>query len=197
MLALTYYVAVSLDGFIAGPEHDVSDFLYEGDHIDMIFREYRDTLPKVGLDALGLTATGERFDTTLMGWSTYAAGFTHTRDPYPHTRQIVFSRSHAPDEAPPNITVSDARPVEVVRALKAKQGAGIWLCGGGDLAGQLIDEVDRLVLKVNPIVLGGGTPLFGGVTGTRTWHLDVSTPYESGVVVNEYVPATRAPVVEV
>ena len=197
MRELTYYVAVSLDGFIAGPGQDVADFLYEGDHIDMIFREYRDTLPKVGLDALGLTATGDRFDTTLMGWSTYASGFTHTRDPYPHTRQVVFSRSHLQDEAPEGITVTDADPVEVVRELKAQDGTGIWLCGGGDLAGQLVDEVDRLVLKVNPIVLGGGTPVFGGVTRTRTWRLDVSTPYESGVVVNEYVPAPAPPPVEV
>ena len=197
MRELTYYVAVSLDGFIAGPGHDVSDFLYEGDHIEMIFREYRDTLPKVGLDALGMTATGDRFDTCLMGWSTYAAGFTHTRDPYPHTRQLVFSRSHGQHEAPDTITVTPADPVDVVRELKAEAGSGIWLCGGGDLAGQLIDEIDRLVLKVNPIVLGGGTPLFGGVTRTRPWSLDVSTPYESGVVVNEYVPATRPPVVEV
>lgn len=197
MRELTYYVAVSLDGFIAGPGHDVSDYLYEGDHIEMIVREYRDTVPKVGLDALGLTATGERFDTCLMGWSTYAAGFTHTRDPYPHLRQYVFSRSHGIDEAPANITVTGARPVDVVTELKAEDGAGIWLCGGGDLAGQLVDEIDRLVLKVNPIVLGGGTPLFGGVTGTRAWHLDVSTPYASGVVVNEYAPATRPLVVEV
>ena len=192
MRELTYYVAVSLDGFIAGPGHDVSDFLYEGDHIEMIFRDYRDTVPKVGLDALGMTATGERFDTSLMGWSTYAAGFTHTRDPYPHTRQLVFSRSHGQHEAPSNITVTDADPVGVVRELKAEQGRGIWLCGGGDLAGQLIDEIDRLVLKVNPVVLGAGTPLFGGVTRTRPWNLDVSTPYRSGVVVNEYVPAPPA-----
>ncbi|MEG9224565.1 dihydrofolate reductase family protein [Aeromicrobium sp. Sec7.5] len=188
MRELTYYVAVSLDGFIAGPDRDVSQYLYEGDHIEMIVREYRDTLPKVGLDALGLTATGDRFDTSLMGWTTYASGFTHTRDPYPHTRQIVFSRSHGQDEAPANLTVTDASPVEVVRELKAEEGAGIWLCGGGDLAGQLVDEVDRLVLKVNPVVLGAGTPLFGGVTGARPWSLEVSTPYESGVVVNEYVP---------
>ncbi len=188
MRELTYYVAVSLDGFIAGPDHDVGDFLYEGDHIEMIFREYRDTLPKVGMDALGLTATGDRFDTALMGWGTYAAGFTHTRDPYPHTRQVVFSRTHGQDEAPPNITVTGDDPVEVVRGLKAEAGTGIWLCGGGELAGHLVDEVDRLVLKVNPVVLGGGTPLFGGVVGSRAWSLDVSTPYRSGVVVNEYVP---------
>ncbi|WP_229052635.1 dihydrofolate reductase family protein [Aeromicrobium sp. Leaf350] len=192
MRELTYFVAVSLDGFISGPDHDFSAFPVTGDHIEMIFREYPDTLPKVGLDAMGLTATGDRFDTTLMGWKTYEVGFEATRDPYPHTRQVVFSRSHTQAEAPPNIVVTDEDPVAVVRRLKAEPGNGIWLCGGGDLAGQLVDEIDRLVLKVNPIVLGGGTPLFSGVTSARTWTRAESTPYDSGVVVNEYVPAATA-----
>jgi dihydrofolate reductase len=38
------------------------------------------------------------------------------------------------------------------------------LCGGARLAGALYDEIDELVLKVNPVVLGTGTPLFRGAT---------------------------------
>lgn len=186
MRALTYYVAVSLDGCIDGPGGDVSRFPVEGDHIEMICRDYPDTLPDVALRALGLTATGERFDTTLMGWRTYAAGFAHTRDPYPHTRQVVFSRTHGATEVPDGITVTDDDPVAVVRRLKAEPGTGIWLCGGGVLAGQLAGEIDRLVLKVNPVVLGGGTPLFVDPVTAPTCRLERSTAYRSGVVVNEY-----------
>lgn len=186
MRELTYYVAVSLDGFIDGPGGDVSRFPVEGDHIEMICRDYPDTLPDVALRALGLTATGARFDTTLMGWRTYAAGFAHTRDPYPHTRQVVFSRTRTAADAPGSITVTDEDPVAVVRRLKAEPGTGIWLCGGGILAGQLAGEIDRLVLKVNPVVLGGGTPLFVDPVATPTYRLERSTAYGSGVVVNEY-----------
>ena len=187
MRELTYFVAVSLDGRIAGPDGDFSAFPVEGDHIEMIFREYRDTLPKVGLDALGLSAGGERFDTTLMGWNTYAAGLAATDDPYPHTRQYVFSRTRTATDVPAGITVTAEDPVAVVRRLKAEPGTGIWLCGGGKLAASLAREVDRLVLKVNPIVLGAGVPLFdGGGYDPAAFALTASTPYRSGVVVNEY-----------
>lgn len=186
MRELTYYVAVSLDGLIAGPGDDFSRFPVEGDHIDMILRDYVDTIPDVGLTAMGLEARGERFDTTLMGWSTYAAGFEHTRDPYPHTRQVVFSRTRTAADAPASVAVTDEDPVAVVRRLKAEPGTGIWLCGGGILAGQLVEEIDRLVLKVNPVVLGSGTPLFADPVVAPDYRLERSTAYDSGVVVNEY-----------
>ena len=37
---------------------------------------------------------------------------------------------------------------------------GIWLCGGATLAGQLVDEIDELVIKRYPVVLGSGVALF-------------------------------------
>jgi dihydrofolate reductase len=184
---LTYFVAVSLDGPISGPDDDFSAFPVTGDHVEMIVRDYRDTLPKVALDALGLTADGSRFDTTLMGWNTYAAGFAHTRDPYPHTRQLVFSRTRGQADADPGVEVTAADPVEVVRDLKRGEGSGIWLCGGGRLASALVGEIDRLVLKVNPVVLQDGPALFAGDFEPRTFALERSTPYESGVVVHEHV----------
>jgi dihydrofolate reductase len=82
-------------------------------------------------------------------------------DPYPHLRQYVFSRAHDAEDAPAHITVTAENPVAVVQRLKTEtSGSGIWLCGGGRLASTLIDHIDRLVLKVNPIVLGSGIPLF-------------------------------------
>lgn len=191
MRELTYYVAVSLDGRISGPGDDFSAFPVEGDHIEMILHEWTDTLPKVGLDALGLSADGSRFDTTLMGWRTYAAGLSATDDPYPHTRQVVFSRQVR--EVPAAITVTDEDPVAVVRRLKGEPGTGIWLCGGGVLAAALAEEIDRLVLKVNPVVLGDGPLLFAEMPyAARGFVLERSTPYTSGVVVNEYRRGTSA-----
>lgn len=186
MRHLTYFVAVSLDGRIGGTDGDFSAFPIVGDHVEMLKRDYVDTLPTPALTALGLTADGSRFDTTLMGWNTYAAGFAATRDPYPHTRQIVFSRRRTPADAPATVEVTGRDPVAVVRELKAEDGAGIWLCGGGTLAGALVDEIDRLVLKVNPVVLGEGVPLFTAPYANRGFVLERSTPYASGVVVNEY-----------
>lgn len=185
MRELTYFVAVSLDGYIAAPDDTFDAFPVQGDHIDWIFREWVDTLPTPGLEMLGLKADNSRFDTVLMGWRTYAAGGVPS--PYQHLRQYVFSRRQR--EVPDDVHLTDRDPVEVVRELKAEpDGAGVWLCGGGQLASRLVDEIDRFVFKVNPLLLGSGVPLFADrAYDPRALTRVASTPFESGVVVNEYV----------
>ncbi len=159
MRELTYYVAVSLDGRISGPADDFSAFPVEGDHIEMIKRDYRDTLPEVGLRMLGLTADGSRFDTD-------ADGLEHLRrrlrpDPRPLSRTPASTSSPAPaaQATSPTASPSPARTRSRWSGrLKKEEGTGIWLCGGGLLASALVDEIDRLVLKVNPVVLQEGVP---------------------------------------
>lgn len=188
MRALTYFVATSLDGRIAAPDGLFDAFPVVGDHVDMLLREWRDTLPAAAAAALGVKPDGSRFDTVLKGWDTYAAGFAQgVDDPYPHLRQVVFSRRHRHASVPAGVTLTDEDPRAVVRRLKAEPGgAGIWLCGGGVLAAQLADDIDRLVLKVNPLIFGAGRPLFAGDYTPRSFRLDRSRTYDSGVVVNEY-----------
>lgn len=186
MRELTYYVAVTLDGRISGPDDDFSAIPVVGDHIDMIVRDWRDTLPAPGLRALGIEADNSRFDAVVMGWGTYAAGVQHdVVDPYPHLDQVVVTRGHA-DHAFPAGVRTTADPVAEVRRLKQQDGVGIWLCGGGKLAAAVADEIDRLVLKVNPIVLGEGPALFDGAYTPRSFRRTAVTPYESGVVITEY-----------
>lgn len=188
MRSLTYYAAVSLDGFIAAPDGSFDAFSAAGDHIDMIVRDWRDTLPAAASAALGVQPDGRRFDTVLMGWQTYAAGLPFgVDDPYPHLRQYVFSRRHRDATVPRGVALTDEDPRALVRQLKAEPGGtGIWLCGGGVLAAALGDEIDRLVLKVNPVMLGAGRPLFAGEYSPASWQLERSAAFTSGVVVNEY-----------
>lgn len=191
---LVYFVAVSLDGFIAAPDGDWSRFPTEGDHIEMLTREWPDTLPAPALTAFGVSATNERFDTVLMGWNTYAPALEEgLAEPYPHLRQYVFSR-RPPDPRTVGLAtlqVVDDDPLEVARRLKADAtGSDIWCCGGGTLAAALWPEIDTLVLKVNPIVLGTGIPLVAGPVDDDPFTLVSSTPYRSGVVVDEYVRPT-------
>ncbi|MEU6127269.1 dihydrofolate reductase family protein [Streptomyces sp. NPDC047123] len=169
MRKLTYFIAVSLDGFIAGP--DGSDptgpdgfWPVAEDYVRHLAGTYPETLPAPARAALGITAEGTCFDTVLEGRRTYQIGLdAGLTNAYPHLRHLVFSRTltESPD-AGVELVATD--PVEKVRELKREDGKDIWLCGGGELAGVLRGEIDRLVVKLSPLTLGSGTPLFAAGT---------------------------------
>ncbi|HEY9424123.1 MAG TPA: dihydrofolate reductase family protein [Microterricola sp.] len=186
MRELIYYAAVSLDGRIASPTGAFDAFPVEGDHIDLINADWADTVPNAIYEAMGLTAPRGRFSTVLMGWNTFAAGLAFTDDPYPHLEQIVFSRSRGSADVGRGVRVTAEDPREVVARLRQQDGGDIWLCGGGVLASELRDDIDRLVLKVNPLVFGDGLPLFAGEYSPAAYVLERSRSFSSGVVMNEY-----------
>ncbi|GAB3023647.1 hypothetical protein GCM10011376_35000 [Nocardioides flavus (ex Wang et al. 2016)] len=98
-----------------------------------------------------------------------SAGLT---DAYPHLRHLVVSRTLADrGDLPVELVAGD--PVARVRELKAEPGLDVWLVGGGTLAHALLPEIDRLVLKVNPSVIGDGKRLFEGpFAHARFEHVD-------------------------
>ena len=168
MRTLTYLVATTLDGFIAAPDGGDptgSVFPVTPDYLEHLVTHYPETLPDGARTALGVTSPATRFDTVLEGRRSYHVGLdAGVTNAYPHLRHVVFSRSlgQSPD---PTVEVTAADPVETVRQLKRAAGSGIWLVGGAQLAAALYDEIDELVLKINPVTLGSGIPLFGGSTG--------------------------------
>lgn len=174
MRRVVYFVAASVDGFIAEPDGAFHRFPMEGDHV----ADYLDRL--------------RSFGAAVMGRSTYEVGLRMgVRDPYPWMPTHVFSRT-LPDDRPseaPNVTVHRGDPSAVVRALREEEGAPIYLCGGGRLAGALLADglVDALWLKVSPLVLGRGRPLFddAGVL-PRVLEHRTTRSYRSGVVLIEY-----------
>jgi dihydrofolate reductase len=166
MRKLVYYVAVSLDGFIAGPEGGdptgASYFPVHEDLVEFIAAEYPETLPGPARQAMGLDGPGTKFDTVLEGRVSYevglAAGITNA---YPHLRHLVFSTTirQSPD---PTVELVTTDPVEAVHDLKAEDGLDVWIVGGGRLAHALLPEIDRLILKQHPSVIGSGIPMFNG-----------------------------------
>ncbi|AZM55622.1 deaminase [Streptomyces sp. WAC 01529] len=169
MRKLVYFIAVSLDGFIAGP--DGSDptgpdgfWPVAQDYVQHLAQTYPETLPAPARQALGLTGEGSHFDTILEGRKTYMIGVdAGIPDCYPHLRHLVFTRTltESPD---PHVELVATDPVAKVRELKREDGKDIWLCGGGELAGVLRGEIDRLVVKLAPMTIGSGTPLFASKT---------------------------------
>jgi dihydrofolate reductase len=155
--ALTYYVGMSLDGYIAAPDGSFDFFPVNQAVLDFIAAEYPETLPSHVRAHLGVTAPGTRFDTVVMGRATYAPALqVGITSPYAHLRQYVASTT-LPAGSDPQVTVVPD-PLGLVRRLKQEDGAGIWLAGGGRLAGALLDEIDELVIKRYPVVVGAGIP---------------------------------------
>jgi dihydrofolate reductase len=141
MKRVRYQVAMSLDGFIAGP----------AGNYDWI----------VGDDAIDFKALYAQFDTALMGRKTYEAGLSQGEDgAIPGLEVIVFSRTLQPMSRRGLRIVRDD-PARVVSELKAQPGRDIWLFGGGELFRTLLDAglVDTVEVAVMPVLLGAGIPL--------------------------------------
>ncbi|MCX5046159.1 dihydrofolate reductase family protein [Aldersonia sp. NBC_00410] len=188
MRKLTYYVASTIDGFIAAEDGSVDFFPVGGDHGPAITAQYPETVPTKVRDALGMQSANETFDTVLMGRKTHDFGVkTGTSSPYSHLRQFVVSTTLLENPAPDVELVSDD-PLAKVRELKAERGVGIWLCGGGELAHHLLPEIDQIFLKLYPVVLGSGRALFGHGAGVDPidFHVVSSRVFGDGVAFLKY-----------
>lgn len=188
MRPLTYLIGVTLDGFIAGPDDEVDFFDLSDDFVDYLGEQWADTLPSHVRTALGVADRPlTRFDTVVMGRRTYDPAATlGIDDPYAHLRTVVCSRTlTARPELPVEFTADD--PVAVVRRLKAAgSGLGVYLAGGGRLAGQVLDEIDHLVVKTYPVLAGSGVPVIAGGFGPRRFALDGQRRFGNDCVVAEF-----------
>ncbi|TLF79275.1 dihydrofolate reductase family protein [Nocardia cyriacigeorgica] len=189
MRKLTYYVASTIDGFIATEDGSVDFFPVGGDHGPAITAQYPETLPTKVREALGIDKRNANFDTVLMGRKTHDFGVrTGTSSPYAHLRQFVVSTTmtESPD---PAVELISADPLARVRELKRDKGLGIWLCGGGELAQVLLPEIDQIFLKLYPIVLGRGRSLFGDgpkLPEPTRFRVITSQVFEDGVAFVKY-----------
>lgn len=193
MRQLVYCIASTLDGFIAGP--DGSDptgpdgfWPVPQDYIEHLATELPEILPGPARAALSVTAEGTHFDTVLEGRRSYEIGLkAGIADAYPHLRHLVFSRTLAasPD---PHVELVAADPKAVVRELKQEDGKDIWLLGGSELAGALYPEIDRLIIKLGPLTIGSGIPLFCRDTAfdPRTWRMTDHIVLTSGAAFLTY-----------
>ena len=171
-----YQVAVSLDGFIAGPNGE----------FDWIVMD-----PAIDFGAL----YGE-FDTAVMGRKTYEVVTAQGGNgAIPGLDVVVFSRTLGA-ATHRGIRIVNDDPREVVAALKAKPGRDIWLFGGGELFRTLLDAglVDTVEPAVIPVLLGAGIPLMPPGATTKLVLADQKTLPKSGILALAYsVPGGVGP----
>ncbi len=187
MRKLTYYVACSADRFICHADGSVGGFLTEGEHLSTLFKSFPETLPTHLHEVLGIDDNNKVFDTVLMGRNTYEVGLKEgITSPYSTLKQYIFSSSM--EESPhKNVKLVKENALEFVSKLKQVEGKDIWLCGGGKLASTLFSEIDSLILKVNPFLMGSGIPLFSDAVKQTALELVDSKIYPNGFMLLHYL----------
>ena len=175
MRKVTYGAAVSLDGFIAGPDEAVDWLVWTTDSSRISSESWQ------GVDAM------------LMGRKTWEFAVRAGGGPrMSNMTTYVFSSTmtDAPDGA--ELVREDA--VGFVRALKAGPGGDIILMGGGELAAALIagGTVDEIGLSVHPLLLGGGAPMFPAIGGRVPLTLLEAPPIAADCVYLRYRVAPAA-----
>lgn len=169
--ALIYYVAASLDGYIARPDGRT-------DWMDAV---------QTAEDDHGYQAFYEGIDALLMGRLTFNAHH-NLSNLWPHAGKPCTVLTRNPLEHPPaGVSMRHCTPAEALSDFAERGYRRIWLVGGGSLAGNCFAAglLDELVVSLVPYLLGAGIPLFS--TGLeRSLKLHEQRSFASGVVQLHY-----------
>lgn len=173
MKKIIYYVATSLDGYISGPKGDISKFAQDGEGVQQYLADLKE------------------FECVIMGRATYEFGYQYGlpagQPAYPNMQHYIFSKSLHFENAHEQVHVMEPK-IDEIEKLKLTSTTDIYLCGGGIFAGWLLENrlIDVLKLKINPIILGGGTPLFGNSKTQIITEMTSSKTYSGGLQINTY-----------
>ena len=161
-MAILLNLAVSLDGFIEGPNGEFDWCFTDQDY--------------------GMTEFLARCDSIIFGRKSYEVMLDFDPNPYPDKMKYVFSNSLT--SVAGKGAVLSGSVTDAVAAIREHHKGDIWFFGGARLLEDFIknDLIDEMHLAVHPILLGQGTPLFSGLTGRKHWTLKEAKGYDSGLV---------------
>jgi dihydrofolate reductase len=154
MRRVRYVVAMSLDGYIAGP-HGEADWIIMDPDIDF-------------------QALFEQFDAFLLGRKTFESMGGTGGGRQSGVQTIVFSRTLRQQDYP-NLTIVSENPQQVLAELRSKSGKDIWLFGGGLLFRTLLEArlVNAVEVSVMPVLLGEGIPLLAPNPSSERFELQL------------------------
>lgn len=171
------YMACSFDGFIAGPEHDISwlhqDHSKEGD------------LPKAP-DALEFDAFMSQVGAMLMGRATYeVVAPMAAQGPWIYGELPILVATRRPLEpVVASVCAAQGTIEELIERAKALAGDKDVYLDGGDLVRQALDAglVDELTITFVPILLGRGIRLFEGLHTPRALQFSAHRAFGGGML---------------
>lgn len=174
MRKVVLYIAISLDGYIADSKGAVDWISGQDESADM-----EDTF----------TPFFSGVDTLIMGRKTYHQVVTElSPDQWPYEGVVTYVLTHYPDtDDTENIRFRNMDATRLVEELKQQPGQDIWICGGAELARQLIsnNQIDLYHLAVIPVLLGNGIRLFNP-NGQKLELELIGTKEYNGIMELEY-----------
>jgi len=171
---VTYYVAASLDGFIADSDGGVGWLEDAG----------------IPIEQSGCAEFSDTVDGLVVGRKTYDQVCGFGAWPYGDKPTWVCSTQSVVPVPGCNMQ-RPAPPDEVVARARDAGLKHLWVLGGGVLAGSMLREglLTRISVATMPIVLGKGIGLFGGLDRNVLLVLERSHEFAAGFVQHEYRPA--------
>jgi dihydrofolate reductase len=167
------YISMSLDGFIATKDDDLS---------------WLSLVQKEGFD-YGYANMMKRSDTYLVGRKTYEIVLDLCHGTFPQAEQlncIVLTRQNRPSEN--GVEFYSGQIKALINELKAKPGKDIYCDGGSEIVKLLMNEnlIDEYIISVIPTILGDGIRLFAGEIKPINLKLLKSESFETGLVQLHY-----------
>ena len=169
MRRVRYVVAMSLDGYIAGPNGEADWIIMDPD--------------------IDFQVLFDQFDTFLLGRRTFESMGGAAGGGQAGVQTMVFSQTLRQEDYP-NVTIVSENPERALADLKAKPGKDIWLFGGGSLFRSFLEArlVDAVEVSVIPVLLGEGIPLLPPKPSSERFKLSLtsSRAFKTGIVSLEY-----------
>lgn len=176
-MKLSVFCGVSVDGFLARPDHAL-DFLDAGGQEPHGFEEFYTSV-----------------DVVVIGRKTFEVVLTFGQWPYGKKPVMVLSSRPLDFSAVKGGVVEQmsGEPTEIVMQLKFRGFKHAYIDGGITIQRFLAAGcIDRLVITRVPILIGAGIPLFGPVSRDINLHHIATRSYKGGLVQSEYEIGTQA-----
>ncbi len=166
------YIAMSLDGFIARKDDDVSwlDPYQVGEEYG-----YSDFIKTVG--------------TVIMGARTYTQSLEHPERLFKGLKTYVLSNQSFPIVAGTDVEFYRGDLGELIEKIKKENNKNIYIVGGGQVVSSFLNSnlIDELLVFVVPILLSEGIPLFSALNKEIDLRFIEAIPYKTGIVQLHYV----------
>ncbi len=185
MSKITSSIFITLDGFAASKDHNISWF-----PVNQEFFDYAGILTDNSDTAIYGRKTFEMMD---QYWPTAAqepdAGEHEIQHGnwYNAARKIVFSNSLSKDDRA-DLLILDNSSVKEIREIKKYNSKDMVIFGSPTIVNLLtnLDLIDEYYIFVAPIILGDGIPLFEKIQKTKNLELLESKQLETGVMMLHY-----------